>query len=122
MENKVDSSMDENGKRTSLYEATRKVMLAAIGAAAIAQEEITNFINRMAERGQLAEQDARRLAEEMKEKRDRIMEERRAERVASPAHKAATKDDVEALNARVAELTRELEELKRSQSSGGSTL
>lgn len=115
--NTVETPAEDREKRSPLYDATRKVMLAAIGAVAIAQEELDSFLTRLAERGELAEKDARKLAEEMKQKRERMMEEHRVQRETS--RRAATKDDLEALSARVAELTRQLEELKRTQGQGG---
>jgi polyhydroxyalkanoate synthesis regulator phasin len=114
---KANETVEEREKRSPLYDATRKVMLAAIGAAAIAQEELDGFLNRLAERGELAEKDARRLAGEMKERRDEIIEERRTER--HTGRTSATKADLEALNNRVAELNRQLDELKRSQNREG---
>lgn len=117
MDEKIEGTPEDREKRPPLYEATRKVMLAAIGAAAIAQEELDGFVSRLAERGEIAERDARKLAEEMKQRRDQIIEERRV-RFVTGARKPATKEDIEALNARVAELTRQLDELKRSQGGG----
>lgn len=117
----MDEQVKENGtpepeKSSPFFEMTRKLMLAAIGAAAIAQEELESFANRLVERGELAEKDARRLAQEMREKRERVMEERRAQR--EQQRRTATREEVEALTTRLAELNRELEELKRAQGGG----
>lgn len=118
MEKPIEETAEEREKRSPFYDTAHKIMLAAIGAASIAQEELDNFVSHLADRGQIAERDARKLAQEMRERRDKIIEERRAEW--GGAHRHASKADVDALNARVAELTRELEELKRSQGQGGS--
>ncbi len=107
----VDTKTNERENRSQLYEITRKIMLAAIGAAAIATEELDGFLTRMAERGELAEKDAQKLAAEMKEKRASIIEERRA----NVTQRHATRADIETLSARVAELTRQVEELKAAQ-------
>lgn len=117
MEDQTVETNESREKRTPLYEATRKVMLAAIGAAAIAQEELEGFLTRLAERGELAEKDAKKLADEMKEKRETIIEERRAERAAQK-RTTATREDIDALTNRVSELSRQLEELKRTRGSG----
>ena len=105
------SEESENTGR-SLYEASRRILLAAIGAAAVAQEEIDGYINRMAERGEIAEKDAHKLMKEMWERREKIMSERRAgmHHHHSPA---ATHSDIEALTEKVAELNRKLEDLKK---------
>lgn len=108
------TTSDEQEKRSPLYEATRKVMLAAIGAAAIAQEELDGFLSRLAERGELAERDARNLAEEMKTRRREVIDERRAE-FQSRRGTPITREDIDHLSNRVAELARQLEELKASQ-------
>jgi polyhydroxyalkanoate synthesis regulator phasin len=115
--NVESTPVEESEKRSPLYDATRKVMLAAIGAAAIAQEELENFLNRLSERGELAERDARKLGEEMKLRRERMMEENRMRREA--ARRPASKDEVEQLSARVAELSLQLEELKRTKAPKG---
>ncbi len=116
----VETPAEDSEKHTPLYDMTRKVMLAAIGAVAIAQEELDGFLNRLADRGELAERDARKLAEEMKQKRESMVEERRAQRYAT--RNAATKEEIDALSARVAELTRQLDELKHTQGQGSGSL
>jgi hypothetical protein len=42
-----------------LLESARKVLMAAIGAVALAQDEIEAFINRLIERGEIAEKDGK---------------------------------------------------------------
>jgi polyhydroxyalkanoate synthesis regulator phasin len=106
-ENKGDSTND------SVYDLSRKVLLAAIGAAAIAQEEIDGFVTRLAERGELAEKDARGLMKEIIERRDKVIRERRSEfKHHHPT--TATKADVDALTAKIAELSKQIEELKKA--------
>ncbi len=103
--------------RGPLYETTRMVLLAGIGAISLAQDEINNFLDRLVERGEMAEADARKLVREVAERREKLEHERRqTTRAASAAAPAATRGDIEALNARVAELTRQIEELRRSSS------
>lgn len=104
--------------RGSLYETTRLVLLAGIGAISLAQEEINNFLDRLVERGEMAEADARKLVREVMERREKLEKERREQRSAEarqPAAAAATRADIDALNARVAELTRQIEALRRQQ-------
>jgi polyhydroxyalkanoate synthesis regulator phasin len=97
---------------SNLYETSHRILLAAIGAAAVAQEEIDGFIGRMAERGEIAEKDAQKLMKEMWERREKIMNEKRAgfHHRHSPV---ATRSDIDALTEKVAELNRKLEELKK---------
>jgi polyhydroxyalkanoate synthesis regulator phasin len=102
--------------RGPLYETTRTVLLAGIGAISLAQDEINTFLDRLVERGEMAEADARKLVREVTERREKLEYERRQhvqearQTVGAPA---ATRADIEALNARIAELTRQIEELRR---------
>jgi poly(hydroxyalkanoate) granule-associated protein len=48
-----------------LYDMTRRVLLAGIGAAALAYDEATAFVDRLVERGELARGEARELMSEL---------------------------------------------------------
>jgi polyhydroxyalkanoate synthesis regulator phasin len=111
---------DPNTVRGSLYETTRLVLLAGVGALSLAQDEVNNFLDRLVERGEMAEADARKLVREVMEKREKLEHERRQNirevRQNAPADRAATRADIESLNARIAELTRQIEELRQQRS------
>lgn len=105
--------------RGPLYETTRMVLLAGIGAISLAQDEINAFLDRLVERGEMAEADARKLVREVMDRREKLERERRdqvRETRKAVGEPAATRSDIEALNARIAELTRQIEELRSSQS------
>jgi polyhydroxyalkanoate synthesis regulator phasin len=107
--------------RGSLYETTRLILLAGVGAISLAQDEINIFLDRLVERGEMAEADARKLVREVVERREKLEKERRqqvveARRTAQPAQSsAATRADIDALTARIADLTRQIEELRKQQ-------
>jgi polyhydroxyalkanoate synthesis regulator phasin len=107
--------------RSSLYETTRLILLAGVGAISLAQDEINIFLDRLVERGEMAEADARKLVREVVERREKLEQERRqqvveARRTAAPAQGApATRADIDALTARIADLTRQIEELRKQQ-------
>ena len=107
----------EKSARGTLYETTRMVLLAGIGAVSLAQDEINNFLDRLVERGEMAESDARKLVREVRDRRERLEQERREQvkEARRTTGAAATRSDIEALNARVAELTRQIEEMRRDQ-------
>ena len=112
------SEQNENKTvRGSLYETTRLVLLAGVGAISLAQEEINNFLDRLVERGEMAETDARKLVHEVMDRREKLEKERRARttEIHPTASSAATRADIDALNARVAELTRQIEELRQQK-------
>lgn len=101
----------EAQEKNTLFDLSRKVLLAGVGAAVLAQEEAEKFVNKLQEKGEVAEKDARRLLDEMNERRKKIERERQAETVRNqPA--VATKEEVDALNQKVDQLTDIIQELK----------
>jgi polyhydroxyalkanoate synthesis regulator phasin len=103
-----------------MYEASRRILLAAIGAAAIAQEEMEDFIKRLVDRGEIAEKEGKKLMNEMLEKRKEKRKSFEAE-MNKRLHAAAdcldvpSKKDIDELSAKIAELTRKVEELKKTK-------
>lgn len=100
---KTSSAEETPQEQHPLFETARKVLLAAIGAVALAQDELEEFVNRLIERGEIAEKDGRKLLNEIREKRkkqaERAEEEinRRVEAVLERM-RVPTKADIEALN------------------------
>lgn len=110
---------EEKTVRGSLYETTRLILLAGIGAVSLAQEEINVFLDRLVERGEMAEADARKLVREVVDRREKLEKERRQQvvgsrRAAQPV--PATRADIDALTARITDLARQIEELRKQQS------
>jgi polyhydroxyalkanoate synthesis regulator phasin len=115
LEDQMTTEKEEKSKgRSSLYEATRTLLLAAIGAASLAQDELSAFIDRLVERGEMAEADARKLVREVMERREKIERERRQQEQKASGATPITRADIEALTARIAELSRQIEELKKA--------
>lgn len=111
----MTTEKDEKAKsRGPLYDATRMLMLAAVGAVSLAQDEMTGFVDRLVERGEMAEADARKLVREIMDRREKIEHDRKQQEQKTSGAAAATKADLDALTARIAELTRQIEELKKS--------
>ena len=104
-------------RRSSLLDATRRMMLASDGAVAMAQDEMQTFVDRLVERGQIAEEDGKRLVRDMMERRrdqtQRAEEEleRRLETILGRMN-VPTKSDIETLSAKISELSRKVDELK----------
>ena len=118
MAKKVEVVVEEEAERSSLYEATRKVVLASMGAVALAQEELEQFIAKLVERGEIAEKEGKKLVHEAMDKRkketkkaegelDKRMEELLA-RMSVPS-----KSDIDALSAKITALTKKVDELKK---------
>jgi len=103
-----------------MYEVSRKLLLAAIGAVLFAQDEVEDFIDRLVERGEIAEKEGKQLVKEVMEKRAEKRKTIEGE-VNKRLHDAVerlnvpSRKDIEELSAKVAELTRKVEELKKSK-------
>lgn len=110
-----------NGKdeANAFLESARKVLLAGIGAFALAQEEVEDFLNRLIERGEIAEKDGRKLMREMMDRRKKEAEKAEDEitkRVETVMDRMSvpSKADIEALGEKISQLTKKVEELKKS--------
>lgn len=103
-----------------MYEALRKLVLASIGAVAIAQEELEHLINKLVERGELAEKEGKKLLKELKEKRKKKTakaEEEINKQVEElmTSMNIPTKDDIDALGKKINDLDKKVDELNKAQ-------
>ena len=118
----------ENGKEanTSFVEALRKLLLAGIGAVALSRDETEGFVNRLVERGELAQKDAEKLLREVQGKlRVRPNVEAQAEKVTMRVEQGVeeslnrlnipSKRDIEDLSAKIAQLAARVEELRKQK-------
>ena len=114
----VEPAVD-GAERNPLLEALRKVLLAGIGAVALAQEEAEDLVNKLVERGEIAEQDGRKLMKDLRERRKKTTEkaedelDKRVEELLTRMN-VPTKTDLEALSTKITALTRKVEELKKA--------
>jgi len=110
----------EKEERSPLLEALRKVLLAGIGAVVIAQEEIEDLVNKLVERGEIAEKDGKKLVREVMDKRKKEAEKaedevtKRIEEILDRMN-VPTKADIDSLGEKIAALTKKVDELKKSQ-------
>jgi poly(hydroxyalkanoate) granule-associated protein len=112
----------EEAERSPLLEAARKVLLAGIGAVALAQEEVEDFVNKLIERGEIAEKDGRQLVHDVMDKRKKKTQEAESEldkRIGELLDRmnVPTKSDIADLSAKIATLTKKVDELKKAQRS-----
>jgi polyhydroxyalkanoate synthesis regulator phasin len=112
----VENNTAENKglERPPLMELLRKVMLAGIGAAALAQEEAEAFIQKLIEKGELAEKDGRVLMKDLREKRRQKTEEELDKRIHGIVERVGipTRKDIETLGEKIAEITKKVDDLK----------
>ena len=122
MGEKVEVVVEEGAEemeRNPLLEATRKVLLASIGAVALAQEEIEVFVNKLVERGEIAEKDGKKLVRDVMEKRKKEAKkaedelDKRMEDLLDRMN-VPTKSDIEALSAKITALSKKVDALKKA--------
>jgi poly(hydroxyalkanoate) granule-associated protein len=109
-------SETETEARSSLLEPVRKILLAAIGAVALAQEELEDFVNKLVERGEIAERDGKTLLRDVSEKRVKQTQRAQAEldeRIAGVLRRMnlPTRSDVDAISAKIIALNEKLDQL-----------
>jgi poly(hydroxyalkanoate) granule-associated protein len=116
---KDEAAVTDGAERGPLLEAVRKVLLASIGAVALAQEEIEDFVNKLVERGEIAEKDGRKLVIDIRERRKKTTEkaedtlDQRVEELLGRLN-VPTKADMDALSAKITLLTKKVDELKKA--------
>ena len=108
----------EEGEQNPLVAMVRKVLLAGMGAVALTQEEVEKIIHKLVERGELAEQDGKRVMREVMERRKKEAKKAEGEmdkkiedllgRMSVP-----TKADIDSLSAKITELSKKIDELKK---------
>jgi len=107
----------KNEDQPQMCGVLRGVLLATIGAASIAMEDMEHLVNRLVERGEIAEKDSKKMVHEMMEKRKgrtKGMEEKINKHFESVlGHmNVSTKEDVDALSQEIADLSKKIDELK----------
>jgi poly(hydroxyalkanoate) granule-associated protein len=121
-EKNVEVSEEEVAvEEASILESLRRVLLASVGVVALTIEEMGELVDKLVERGEIAEQEGKKLVSEIKEKRKKKTDE--AEDVASTRMREMmdkmdipTKSDIDALSAKIATLSKKVDDLKKAQS------
>jgi len=114
----IQEEMVEEKSGNPLVATARKVLLASIGAVAIAQEEIEEFVDHLVERGEVAERDGRRLVNDVIERRKNQVKEveddleERIEDILVRLH-VPTKADISSLSDKITALTKKVDTLKK---------
>lgn len=111
---KAGGVMDES--RNPFLGALHKVLLASIGAVALAQEEIEDFVNKLVERGEIAEKDGKALVSDLMARRKKETEkaekqmDNRVEEFLSRVN-VPTRSDIDELSSKITELTEKIDSL-----------
>jgi len=106
----------EEKKASPLLDSLRKVVLASIGAVAVAQEEAEDLINKLVERGEIAREEGRKLVDDMTAKRREKVEAQFDARVESALERmnVPTKTDLKAVEKKLDQLNQKLDKLVKS--------
>ncbi|MBE2221955.1 MAG: phasin family protein [Anaerolineae bacterium] len=112
-----------NDEPNALLETVRRVLMAGVGVVVLAQEEVEEFVNKLIERGEIAEKDGRKLISEVVENRKKQAQDtkqatqeefdKRLESILDRLN-VPTRSDIDTLNTKVTELTAKVEELKKN--------
>lgn len=113
---KEEATKEEEKKVSPLLEPLRKVVLASIGAVAIAQEEAEDLINKLVERGEIAREEGRKLMDDMTAKRREKVQAQFDKRVEATLDRmnVPTKADLRAVEKKLDELNKKLDQLVKS--------
>ena len=114
MARKKEEVVKEEEKKVSpVLAPLRKVLLASIGAVAVAQDEAEDLVNKLVDRGEIAREEGRKLVEDMMAKRREKVQAQFDARVESALDKmnVPTKADLRAMEKKLDELNSKLDKL-----------
>lgn len=113
-------------KATPLFETVHRVLLAGVGAVALTTDEVQDFVDRLVERGEIAERDGRKLVKDVLSRRNGAekqvekgvenasnMVEEQIEKILNRLN-VPTKHDIEELGKKIANLTKKVDDLKKT--------
>jgi polyhydroxyalkanoate synthesis regulator phasin len=117
VEVKVEQEKAEE-EQHRLANLVHQVLLAAIGAVALSQEELEKFVAKLVERGEIAEKDGKKMVRDLASKRRtqavKVEEQldKRIEDVLARMN-VPSKADIDSLGGKIAALTKKVDELKK---------
>ena len=110
----------EQNDHSTLFPSLRKMLLATLGLAALTQDEIEKFVNRMVERGEIAEQEGKKLMQEVVSKHKSEWAKRDDEiskRVSAAFErmKVPTKEDIHDLLKKIDDLNAKIDQMTKGE-------
>jgi polyhydroxyalkanoate synthesis regulator phasin len=110
---KEEPVKEEEKKASPVLAPLRRVLLASIGAVAIAQEEGEDLVNKLVDRGEIAREEGRKLVEDMMAKRREKVQAQFDSRVEAALGKmnVPTKADLRTVEKKLDELNSKLDKL-----------
>ncbi len=121
MSEEIEIVEEETGEASkSLLVGLRRVLMAGVGAVALAQDEVEEFVNKLVDRGEIAENDGRSLVKDVFERRKERAQkaedalETRVEGLLDRMN-VPTKRDIDNLSKKITLLAQKVDELKDKQ-------
>ena len=105
----------------TFLDGLRRILLAGIGVVVLAQEEIEEFVNKLVDRGEIAEKDGRKLVSDVLERRNKnnqestqVVSEEMDNRVESILKRlnVPTKTEIALLSEQINELSTKVDQLR----------
>ncbi len=115
----VESNTSEASN--TLLESLRRVLMAGIGVAVLAQEEIEEFVTKLVDRGEIAENEGRSLIGDILERRKQEVQERAKKATGSVDRNVEgmlsrmnvpTRSDINSLSEQISELSKKVDQLR----------
>jgi poly(hydroxyalkanoate) granule-associated protein len=121
MTDQLETSEAVSDSSNALLSGLRRVLMAGVGAVALTQEQIEEFVGKLVERGEIADGDARKLVSDVVDRRKRTLQDstKRAEEEWDKRIEGLlmrmnipSKGEIDALSDKIAELSRKVDELR----------
>jgi len=93
----------------TLLSGLRRVLMAGVGAVALTQEQIEDFVGKLVERGEIADGDARKLVSDVVDRGEEEFD-KRIEGLLSRMN-IPSKSEIDALSEKISELSRKVDQL-----------
>ena len=124
MTDQIEFTEELTETSNTFLSGVRRVLMAGIGAVALTQEQIEDFVTKLVERGEIADGDARKLLSDVLDRRKSILQggtkkaeeeyEKRVERLLSRMN-IPTKSEIDSLSDTIARLSDKVDDLNRQR-------
>ena len=117
----METSEAVSDSGNAMLSGLRRGLMAGVGAVALTQEQIEEFVGRLVERGEIADGDARKLISDVVDRRKRTLQDstKRAEEEWDKRIEGLlvrmnipSKGEIDALSNKIADLSRKVDELR----------
>jgi len=124
MSDQIEFAEEQIETSGAFLSGVRRVLMAGVGAVVLTQEQIEDFVNKLVERGEIADGDARKLLSDVLERRKSILQggtkkaeeeyEKRVEGLLSRMN-IPTKSEIDSLSVTIANLSDKVDKLNHQR-------